>query len=299
MATQRFLGGAWASVHGPPEPTALLTWVLDLDFAGLGVAPGPRAVPWEAIRAAQADLPVSLAAVRATGVLEVPSTSGDGSLASTHKGEREMAHVRIVEAARLAHRLGCVRLVLDPGTVRLMDADGRDDLGDPAVSWTEEQAKILSARRTSALDAALDAACRSLYELARAFPDLQLCLTGSRHAAGLGEPTGLAHIFDDLGPSRVHYWHDAAVAARRDEVFGTPQGEWLELFGNRMQGMTLGDSVDGLMYLPPGAGGVDYPLLSSYRRRFGRPIPAVVELDPSVEPSEIPGVHAFLSKYGL
>jgi hypothetical protein len=129
--------------------------------------------------------------------------------------------------------------------------------------------------------------------------DCEICLTPSRHVRGLGDPVGLAHVFEDLGSARLSYWHDAPLAARRQELLGTSQGQWLDDFCNRMSGMSLGDSSEGELYLPPGAGGVDYPLVAAYRRRFGQPIPAVVELDPSVEPSEISGVHAFLSKYGL
>ena len=35
MATRRFLGGAWAMVHGPADAVRLWTWVLDHGFAVL------------------------------------------------------------------------------------------------------------------------------------------------------------------------------------------------------------------------------------------------------------------------
>ena len=63
--------------------------------------------------------------------------------------------------------------------------------------------------------------------------------------------------------------------------------------------MTLGDTSAGRMYLPPGAGGVDYPLLGAYRLRSSGAMLAVIELDPGVDSGELPGVSAYLDKFGL
>jgi len=275
-------------------------WVLDLGFAGLCVGPGPRSTDWTCLLPAMSDLPIELPAVRVASVLEVLGVRG-GSLASTHANDRTVAQRRIRDAVALAHRLGCPKVILDPGVARVpgMAEESLEDLGDPGAGWTPESARVQKARRDAVIDAALDAVCRSLFEICRAAPDVEFALTGSRHVFGLGDPAGLGQIFDDLPQLKLSYWHDTAVAARRDELLGTAQGEWLEGFGNRMSGMTLGDAAGGMLYLPPGTGGVDYPLLSSYRRRFGAAAPVVVELDPAVEPGEIPGAHAFLSKYGL
>ena len=145
----------------------------------------------------------------------------------------------------------------------------------------------------------LDAACRSLHRLCKQFEDIDFCLTGSRHIWSLGDPVALEAIFEDLPRRRLGYWHDAAVAARRQELLGEEQGQALESFSKVLCGMSLADIGGGEVYLPPGAGGVDYPLLRSYVLRAGRPLPGVVELDPGVDPGEIPGAHAFLDKFGL
>ena len=73
----------------------------------------------------------------------------------------------------------------------------------------------------------------------------------------------------------------------------------LENFSKQLSGMTLGDFCDGQKYLPPGAGGVDYPLLSSYRHRTAKGFSVVVELEPGVDPGELRGAKAFLDKFGL
>jgi hypothetical protein len=64
-------------------------------------------------------------------------------------------------------------------------------------------------------------------------------------------------------------------------------------------GISLGDaSADGV-YLPPGAGGVDYGLLASYVPLSGAPLPVVLELDLSVPTGELPGMRSCLDKHGL
>ena len=66
MATQRFLGAAWASVHGPADPRALWIWVLEQRFAGLGVGPGPRAVDWAKVAAVRGELSILMPRLNST-----------------------------------------------------------------------------------------------------------------------------------------------------------------------------------------------------------------------------------------
>ena len=298
MPVERFLGGAWASVHGPADPRALLVWTLQNDFRGLSLAPSPRPRDWRALRSVLSLLPARIAAVRVDGILDAEGTIS-APLAATSAGERDAALVRIGDAVALAQSVGCTRVVLEPGVVRVFGEVGPVDLGDPGVGWTADRAAAQMARRNAQLAAALEAACRALHALCRRWPDITFCLTGSRHIMGLGEPRALATIYEDLRKLRLCYWHDAPIAARRQELLGLEQGEWLHPFVDRMAGISLGDANGGSLYLPPGAGRVDFPLLATYTRRFGKAIPAVLELDPGVEPGELKGVHAFLEKFGL
>ena len=109
----------------------------------------------------------------------------------------------------------------------------------------------------------------------------------------------LKSVRTSLGLEAAEDILDAAIAARRKELLLDDQGAWMEAFGTKLAGMTLADSADGQLYLPPGAGSVDFGLIANYRQRTGKPTPVVVELDPSVDAREIPGVHAFLTKWGL
>ena len=298
MPVERLLGSAWASVKGPAEPRALLLWLLQQGFRGLLPAPGPRHVDWAAVRKAAADLPVEFPAVRATGVFGNRVTTH--GLASAKEGELADARRRVAEAVAHARAFGTDRVVVDAGHVALAgEAPHLDDLGDPALRPADASVGPLLARRKVAIEVALDRACRSLHSLGRAYPEMTFCLSLGRYLTSLADRHTLAAIFEDLKTTRLAYWHDAALAARRQALLGEGQGELLESFSNLLAGLTLSDASSEGIYLPPGAGGVDCRLLGSYVLRSGPPLPLAVELDPSVDSSELPGIRSFLEKFGL
>lgn len=297
MPVQRFLGSAWATVHGPSDPRRFWTSVLEAGFAGVAVSPGPRATDWAALRAAAVGLPVRVAAVRAGNPLAEPSATA--ALASAKAGERAAARAVVEQAVALGRLLACPLVVFDLGVVPLVGEVEAEDLGDPNVAWTKERVDALLARRRVARDAALDRACREVYGLVRACPGFEFCLTANRSLRGLGDPAALRDLFEDLASLHLGYWHDAALCARREQLGLEPQGEWLESFANRCRGMTLGDGSPEGVYLPPGAGGVDYGLLASYVPRAGGALPGVVELDVGMAPAELPGIRSCLDKHGL
>lgn len=297
MPVQRFLASAWASVHGSPDPRRLLVGALEAQFAGLAASPGPRALDWAAIAAVAADLPIRFAAVRAGNPLA--ERSATQALASAKEGERLVARKAVQQAAALAAQLQTRLVVLDVGVVPVMGEIEAEDLGDPAFEWTKERVDAMLARRKVGRHGAVERVCRELFDLCRSFPDVDFCVAASRSLRAVGDLEALRDVFDDLAGRRLGYWHDAAVCARREQVGLEPQGEWLETFANRCRGMTLGDASPSGVYLPPGAGGVDYALLASYVPRTGPPLPAVVELDVGIPPAEMPGVRSCLDKYGL
>ena len=159
-----------------------------------------------------------------------------------------------------------------------------EDLGEPGYQWTAERAGALLARRNVGRNGALDRACRELFEIIKSWPDIHFCLTQGRSVRSVLDLGAMRDIREDLGNRRFGYWHDAGLAARRQQVLGEAQGEWLEEFGNLLRGMSLGDASPDGLYLPPGSGGVDYGLCATYVPRSGSPFPVVLELDPSVAP---------------
>jgi len=297
MAVQRYLGAAWASAHGPTDPTRLLRWLLEARFRGLVPGPALRAIDWSALAASAHDLPISFPAVRASSILsEKSSTAG---IASSRDADQKLAALAVDEAVLLAHQVGARVVIVEPGVVPLLGEVGPEDLGDASITWTETRAQALVARAKAGRAAALDAACRALFSYCKAHPEFTFCLTPGRSLRALASPETLAAIFEDLGNKRVAYWHDTAMVGRREQVLGEPQGRWLDDFSNRCVGCTLGDARPDGVYLPPGAGGVDYPLLTSYLRRAHKAVPVVLELDPAVAGGELPGVRACLEKFGL
>jgi sugar phosphate isomerase/epimerase len=284
-------------VHGPSDPRRLWVSVLEARFAGLAASPGPRALDWAALQAAAADLPVQVGAVRVGNPLA--DRSATAMLASAKDGERLAARKAVAQAVQLARTVQCPLVVFDPGVVPLMGDIEAEDLGDPSHTWTKEQVDPLLARRKVGRNGALDRVCRELFGIVKSFPDIDFCLTQSRSLRAVADPAALQDIVEDLAHLRLFYWHDAAICARREQLGLEPQGSWLESFANRCRGMSLGDgSPDGL-YLPPGAGGVDYALLASYVPRSGAALPVVVELDVAIPPAELPGIRSCLDKFGL
>ncbi len=275
----------------------MMTWALDQGFCGLLPAPSPRGIDWLALQRVREQLPFRFAGIRVSSVQDAESLAEAG-LASTDAGDRNTALAAIAEAVALARRLGCERVLIEPGVVGVTGEVKAADLGGSA-SWTDDAARALLARRNARLDQALDLACRALHQLHKLHPDVVFCLTTSRNVLGLGDPRGLSAIFEDLSRCSFGYWHDTVAAACRQQFLGEDPGELLENRSKQLVGMTLGDFCDGQKHLPPGAGGVDYPLLSAYRHRTAKGFAAAVELDPGVDPGELRGVQTFLDKFGL
>jgi hypothetical protein len=297
MPVQRFLASAWASVHASSEPRRLLVQCLENGFAGLAASPGPRAIDWSALATAAADLPFEFGVVRDANPHAEPGAAG--GLGAAKDGERQIAVRGVHQAVGLARLLQCPKVVVDLGVVPMLGEVAAEDLGDPAVRWGKEQVDALLARRKTGRNAALDRVCRELFSLAKSFSDIDFCVTANRSLRALADVATLQDLFEDLAHVRLFYWHDAALVARRAQVGLEPQGEWLETFSSRCRGMSCGDASDAGLYLPPGAGGVDYGLLASYVPRTGRALPVVVELDAATPPAELPGIRSCLDKYGL
>lgn len=297
MHVQRFLASAWASVHGPTDPRRLLLSVLESRFAGLALSPGPRALDPRLLAEGAVDLPFAFAATRASNPLaEHAATAG---LVSGRDGERQAAWRAVQDAVATAKLVGNPRVVLDVGVVPMLGDIEAEDLGDPQYQWTKVRVDALLARRKVGRNAAVDRVCRELFGLAKAFPDIDFCVTQSRSLRAVLDLDALRDVVEDLAGRRLGYWHDAAICARRQQVLGEAPGEWLEVFGNRCRGMTLGDASPDGLYQPPGAGGVDYGMLAAYVPRSGTPLPVVLELDVSVPASELPGMRSCLDKFGL
>lgn len=299
MVTTRYLGAGFTAVHAPGDGIKRVHWLLDQGLAGCEVAPAPRAVDWRATHQAMAGAPAAICSVRVDPPLD-PRREPLAGLSTGHKGDLSVVQRRIADACSLAASLGVRQIVLEAGSVLFPGERGRWDLADPIGGWTREQGEAQLARRCPGLHQAADHLCRNLWGVLRAHPDFRFALTLSRDVASTLDPETLGWVLEDLGSSgRLSYWHDAPLAALRAQWLGEDQGAWLEGFGAQLAGLTVGDPWDGGAYGPPGTGLVDYPLIASYLPKGPIDQPLVVELDPPVPTSELPGVLAFLDKVGL
>lgn len=297
MRVQRFLAAAWLSVHGPHDPRRLLIAALEARFAGIAASPTLRPIDWEGVRAAAADLPVEFAAVRAHNPLAEHSATA--AFAASKDSERAVAGIAVRQAVATARQLGVPRVVLDLGVVPVLGDIEAEDLGDPHYDWTAARSQALLARRKVGRNGAVDRACRELFALVRTYPDITFCLTQGRSLRSVVDVQALQDVFEDLAHLNIGYWHDAAICARREQVLAEPQGAWLDAFGSRCRGLNLGDASPDGLYLPPGAGGVDYPMLAAYLPRLSAQLPGIVELDTAVAPAELASIRACLDKHGL
>ncbi len=253
---------------------------------------------WAATRRAGRDLPVGWPGVRLGGPSDVPGGPA-ADLGSAHPGEQQCAMQAVRDGVAFALALGCSRLVLEIGVVAVVGDTGPTDLGDPGISWTKDAASAQRSRTRPGRDAALTRVCRAFHGLCGEFPDVEFAVTPSRHVHSLAHPGALQDLFEDLPGRRLRYWHDTALAARWGNLLDIEQGGWLENLSKYISGITLGDVGDDALYMPPGTGGVDWPLVAAYVSRTREAHPTVLELDPSVESSDLPGVRAFLDKFGL
>ena len=271
--------------------------MLEARFAGLALSPGPRVVDVRTLAESAADLPFRFAATRVNNPLaELAATAG---FASGKEGERHAALRAVHDAVAVARLVDNPMVVVDVGVVPVLGEVEAEDLGDPHYEWTKGRADALLARRKVGRNAAVDRVCRELFGLGKAFPEIDFCVTQSRSLRAVLDVEAMRDVCEDLGGRRLGYWHDAGICARRQQVLGEAPGEWLESFSNRCRGMTLGDASPDGLYLPPGAGGVDYGMLAAYIPRSGAPLPVVLELDVSVPASELPGMRSCLDKFGL
>ncbi|MBK8978565.1 MAG: hypothetical protein IPM29_21935 [Planctomycetes bacterium] len=294
---KRYLGAAFAAVHGPREPERLAVWVLEAGFRGLQPRPASRPLDFAALRHAARELPFELAPALDVAARTALADRPDRDLASRHSGRRAAAVAALLEAADRAAALGVDCVVLEPGT---LPVDNRElepvDLVRPGDGFDPAALQRL---RERVRDVHLEIVCRTLWELCRARPELHFCLSAGRSSLALADPLGLELVLGDLAGRKVAYWHDAAVVACREQALGEAQGAWLDAAAGRIAGFSLGDSAPGELHLPPGSGLVDFALVADYVARSARRCPLVVELDPAVSPAELRGCHAFLDKLGL
>ena len=141
-----------------------------------------------------------------------------------------------------------------------MTTDGLGEDGADGELAGEIQA--LAKEVAEAGQAQLEHLCRGLHELAKVSPDVRFCLEPGGRLDDLLGIEAMGWVLDDL--DGLGYWHDVGQVHRR-EVQGLPnQGDWLDRFAGRMEGLHLQDAVGDEIGMPVGLGEVDFKLVAEY-----------------------------------
>lgn len=194
-------------------------------------------------------------------------------LASGCAGERERALNSLRRHLRLAETWQCPRLVVRGSSIddeglqaqaaELQARVAKDGLGEEGAegALAKDIRKLADAVQSKGQEQ-LQHLCRGLHTLMKEFPSITFSL---EPGGGLGDLLGyeaMGWVLDDL--PGLHYWHDAGLIHQRERQGLPGQGDWLDRFGARMDGMHLEDADGDKMELPIGLGEVDFKLIAEY-----------------------------------
>ncbi|MCC7013922.1 MAG: sugar phosphate isomerase/epimerase [Planctomycetes bacterium] len=138
--------------------------------------------------------------------------------------------------------------------------------------------------------------CRSLHQLLTEFPQTKLAIEPGLHIDDLLSFEAVGWVLDDLAAKGLSYWHDVGRIHMRQKAGLPGQGRWLETYANKMLGIHLQDAADDEYQLPPGAGEVDFRLVSEYTPKSAL---KVLEIAQKHGRTEILGAVQFLASKGF
>ncbi len=208
-----------------------------------------------------------------TATLDAPDPSRGESivrgawLAAPSADCREQAAREVVAALGEAFAIGTRTVVVRPGLIPVPDGAlhheaGLDDLRHGRSPGESVTRAIADAREYE--EAAIDRACRALFELCRKFPDMTFAVAAGATYYEIPQVHQLEWILSDVAVRNLGYWHEPS-RCRRLEAFGCgAQSEWLERYAGRLVGLTFEDAnVTGDAVLPE-SGDVDLAMLGHY-----------------------------------
>jgi sugar phosphate isomerase/epimerase len=223
-------------------------------------------------------------------------------LASSNSDEREQAMGSVRRHIQLAQRLGAPVVVLRGTSVadqklrheaetlhaRLV----KDGLGDELAESIREFVQRVQRKGQRQIEHL----CRSLHQLAGEFPQTRIALEPGLHIDDLLSFEAMGWVLDDLEKRGLAYWHDVGRVHMRQRMGLPDQGRWLDAYAGRMVGIHLQDSADDLHQLPPGAGEVDFKMVSEYTPKSAL---KVLEIDQRHGRPEILAAVQFLRDLGF
>ncbi len=138
--------------------------------------------------------------------------------------------------------------------------------------------------------------CRSLFQLAREFPNARFAVEPGREIDDLLGFEAMGWVLDDLESVGIRYWHDVGRIHITEQLGLPPQGAWLDTYGGRMAGIHLQDAADEQAEMPIGLGEVDFQLLRYYVPKDAE---KVLEISPEHGRAEILASVQYLVDHGF
>lgn len=298
----------WTSGREGIDPRRLLPDILDLGFQHVALD-GRLPRPWLAKMRPEIESGAARV-VALTGFVPVPVAREPGAdpygvltLVSEDPSARDLAERLFIDTIHYAADVECPTWILPLGRVEI---DERREAFERF--WREERIaeeegvglkEALYRERSRPARRALDRARRGLDAILREADRLGVTVTfatpeGPGDLPAHGELEALAH---EYAGAPIGYWHHPARAVLRERFGWEPESRWLDAFGPRLRGVTLGD-LDGteIVDLPAGEGGLG--------RRLATPgamdaTVRVLDPDPTRERSEIRDALAYLADLGL
>lgn len=236
-----------------------------------------------------------------TGCLNPLSEHMAGTkLGSLDSELRERAVLSCRRHVQLALRLGCPTVILRGCQIENQDLLDRGTAlatrlaKEGPEEGLVEDIRAFVARVQKKGQSQLDHFCRSIHKLRGEFPEIRLAVEPGRSFIDLLNFEAMEWVLDDQ--RGLSYWHDTGTVHLRERAGLPGQGEWLERYRERLVGAHLQDAADGVAYMPPGLGEVDFRLVVD-----SMPADAerVIEVDPRHGRSEVLASVQFLIDRGF
>jgi sugar phosphate isomerase/epimerase len=138
--------------------------------------------------------------------------------------------------------------------------------------------------------------CRSIHQLSREFTGVVFAVEPGREIDDMLGFEAMGWVLDDLASVGLRYWHDVGRIHVGEKIGLSPQGAWLDTYGQRMAGIHLQDAVDEQAEMPIGLGEVDFKLLRDYVPKQSE---KVLEISPEHGRAEILASVQYLVDHGF
>ncbi|MFG0316762.1 MAG: hypothetical protein ACF8XB_05775 [Planctomycetota bacterium JB042] len=205
-------------------------------------------------------------------------------------------------AAGLGKRLGARHVVLRLGRFELERAKEREGellaalRRDGPTEAAREQAAAAAAAVDRRLEPVLERACRLLFDLCRAEPEIRFAVVTPAGPFELASRRALSLLFDEVRERNLGYWHDVGAAHLAHQLGLAAPHEWLGDLGARTFGATLQDAAGADLGLPPGAGEVDF---RAAHEALPSGVPAVLEVDGRFPLAELKLATSYVRSLGF